>query len=159
MTNLRPYARTDRGAVERMNAAYYEDEHGFDASFVSTLSAALDSIDAAILAKTGAGWILEENDVIAGSLFLTPDSLGTGRIRLFFIRPDLHGRGLGSELLERCLQAAAPLGFEAIRVSTFSVHEAACALYRKSGFEQERRSDCHMFGRDLVQLDFARHSA
>lgn len=159
MTAIRPYTHDDRGAVERLNSTYYQEAHGFDATFGDAVSGALDAIDTAVDARTGAGWVVQEDDAIAGSLFLTPDGIGVGRIRLFFIRPVLHGHGLGGAMLEHCLREAAPLRFEILRVSTFSIHKAACALYLRSCFEQEQERDCRMFGRNLTQVNFSRNSA
>ncbi|ABD56718.1 GNAT family N-acetyltransferase [Jannaschia sp. CCS1] len=156
---IRPYTLHDRDAVERLNKRYYEDEHGFDASFSRAMSGALDQIGLAIQSTTGIGWVLIDNNEVAGSLFLTPERRGTGRIRLFFVRSDLQGRGLGAALMAQCLQAATPLWFQTILVSTFTVHDAACALYLKSGFVQAQRSDCRVFGRDLMQVDFVRSNA
>lgn len=159
MTVLERYVPADADDVARLNTAYYRDVHGFDATFGDAVSGALSVINPAVATHTGAGWVLRDADAPAGSLFLTGDGPSAGRIRLFFVRPDLQGRGLGRALLAQCLREAGPLGFDTLRVSTFTIHEAACALYLKSGFKQERETDCQMFGRTLTQVDFARNDA
>lgn len=159
MTHIRPYTLDDRAAVERMNAVYYIADHGFDASFAKAVTAAMDSIAPSIEAGTGMGWVIEHQGKVAGSIFLTPDEAATGRIRLFFLRPDLHGRGLGRNLLTQCLQTAPTLGFTTLCVSTFTIHASACGLYVRSGFQPNGQSNQHMFGRDLTQMDFVKPCA
>lgn len=154
MTRIRHYTSEDRLAVARLNDTYYRDTHGFDATFTEALNTALDRIEPSIQARSGTGWVVEHAAQIAGSLFLTPEDQTTGRIRLFILHPSLQGAGLGRKLLTTAIKAAPSLGFTAVRVSTFTIHTAACALYDASGFREEAPTECHVFGRALQQVDY-----
>jgi putative acetyltransferase len=52
---------------------------------------------------------------------------------MYFL-PEGRGRGLGSTLLDRCLQAAKEIGFEYCYLETFSTMKDAMVLYEKKGF-------------------------
>lgn len=54
------------------------------------------------------------------------------------------------ELIEHALGC----GFDAILVSTFDRHEAACNLYRKLGFKEFARKPAMAFGQQMHQIDF-----
>lgn len=151
MTHIRPYAASDRLAVEQLNVTYYTTTHSFDGTFAQAVSGALDS-----LAPRAKGWVVTHQDAVAGSLFLSVESPGTGRLRLFLLRPDLHGKGLARPLLGRALAAAPALGLTRLTVSTFTIHAAACALYARAGFTESARRPCAAFGHALTQLDFLR---
>ncbi|OAN70655.1 hypothetical protein A8B78_04155 [Jannaschia sp. EhC01] len=151
MTQVRPYTPADRAAVARLNVTYYTTTHGFNGTFADAVAGALDSLGDGDL-----GWVVTDQGRIAGSLFLSVETPDVGRLRLFLLRPDLQGRGLGRVLLGHALAATPPLGITRLNVSTFTIHRAACALYAASGFSQTARLPCQAFGRTLEQVDFSR---
>ncbi len=87
--------------------------------------------------------VLEEDGEIVGSLGLNPSHaqgvLGLG----MWVLPDRRGHGGGRVLLEAAL-AAPPAGAHKVELEVFPDNEAAIALYRSAGFEQEGlRRDHH----------------
>jgi GNAT superfamily N-acetyltransferase len=58
------------------------------------------------------------------------------RIRAFFVHPGFARRGVGSQILHACEQAAADAGFRNLELVATLTGEA---LYRKGGFEPTRR--------------------
>ena len=56
-------------------------------------------------------------------------------IHLIASDPDLHGRGIGRKLLEKCREDAAARGAETIRLDTLPYNTPARHLYESFGFE------------------------
>jgi putative acetyltransferase len=82
-----------------------------------------------------------------GQLFLVEnneETLGCGGIRRYddqaaelkrmYLRPELRGLGLGQQLLDTAMTAAANLGYHSLRLDTVPTMTAAIALYHKNGF-------------------------
>lgn len=59
---------------------------------------------------------------------------GTCELRKMYFLPELRGRGAGRALLQRCLEAAAGLGYRSCYLETLTGMEAAQRLYRALGF-------------------------
>lgn len=55
------------------------------------------------------------------------------------VRSDNRGRGVGSALLQACVEWAREHGAHKVTLSVFPHNEPAIALYRKFGFEVEGR--------------------
>jgi len=51
-----------------------------------------------------------------------------------YVEEEHRGRGIASELLERCLQYLKSLGVEEVRVNVLVDNAPAISLYRKTGF-------------------------
>ena len=54
--------------------------------------------------------------------------------KMYFL-PEARGRGLGIQIIEKCLQSAKDFGFESCYLETMPYMEAAQKLYKKVGFE------------------------
>lgn len=72
------------------------------------------------------------------------------------IDADHRGRGVGERLLRAALTHASRIGLERVELQVFPGNAAACALYRKAGFDVEgvKRRARKLDGRyeDLVQM-------
>jgi putative acetyltransferase len=55
--------------------------------------------------------------------------------KMYFL-PEGRGLGLGSKLLDGCIQAARDIGFEYCYLETFNTMKDAMVLYQKKGFEK-----------------------
>ncbi|MCV9926486.1 GNAT family N-acetyltransferase [Flavobacterium sp. LS1R49] len=54
--------------------------------------------------------------------------------KMYFL-PETRGLGIGSKMMEECLQSAKDFGFEKCYIETMPFMHAAQKLYKKSGFE------------------------
>ncbi|SDB67093.1 Ribosomal protein S18 acetylase RimI [Butyrivibrio sp. INlla16] len=94
-------------------------------------------------------YICFENDEIVGAFVLNEDPQGNYRkgkwsrdipdgeylvIHALAIATDKHGRGLGSEIVNFCIEEARKNGYKALRLDAVPDNIPALKLYKKSGF-------------------------
>ena len=77
------------------------------------------------------------------------------------VRPELRGRGLGTQLLEGVIAEVAHLGGKELTLEVRQSNEPALGLYRRSGFRQEgvRKNYYTSPIEDALVLRFMLHSA
>ena len=71
----------------------------------------------------------------AGCVGLRPLGADVCEMKRLFVRDAYRGTGLGRELVQACLSAAADIGYTRMRLDTLPKMEAAIRLYRKLGFQ------------------------
>jgi RimJ/RimL family protein N-acetyltransferase len=87
-------------------------------------------------------FVAVDGDAVVGQLFIEVASYGVADLGMS-IRADCRGRGLGSALMEAAISWAREVGAHKIALQVWPHNEAALALYRKFGFEQEGRLRRH----------------
>jgi N-acetylglutamate synthase-like GNAT family acetyltransferase len=141
------------GDLERIvsfHMSAYSTEYGVDASFEDFVGSAV--AEAAANGWPGereAVWIVERDGDFAGCMALT-DEGETGVLRWFLLDPSIRGRGLGRRLVGELVSTARSLGFERLRLETFSELRVAAHLYLAHGFELVRESTGPRWGRDEI---------
>lgn len=87
-------------------------------------------------------WRLEETlvaaagDEVIGFLRVEPNRFGFGEFGMLVAR-EWRGRGVGSALVAAAIDRSRERGLHKLCLSVFPHNEAAIALYRKFGFEEE----------------------
>ena len=71
---------------------------------------------------------------LSGSLGLTQEGDGVGRLRWFVLDRSLRGQGWGGWLLAELLGQARAEGLHRLELETFSALTTAAHLYRRAGF-------------------------
>ncbi|PKA81903.1 putative acetyltransferase [Ulvibacter sp. MAR_2010_11] len=83
-------------------------------------------------------FVLEENGRLIGGGGVAQLANYDGKVcelqKMYFL-PEARGRGMGTKMIDTCLQAAQDLGYEHCYLETMSYMEAAQKLYKKYGFE------------------------
>lgn len=83
-------------------------------------------------------FVVEENGKIIGGSGIAPLENGPSEIcelqKMYFL-PEARGRGIGSEMMQKCLDYAQSAGFEKVYLETLPYMEHARKLYARSGFE------------------------
>ena len=91
-------------------------------------------------------FVVEENDVIIGCAGVAPLDNYKGNVcelqKMYFLE-EARGRGIGSRMIQVCLDTAKTYGFEKCYLETMPYMKAAQELYKKNGFEyiKERMGD------------------
>jgi putative acetyltransferase len=67
---------------------------------------------------------------------LTGGDMDTCELRKMYFLPSLRGRGAGTALMARCLDAARGFGFKRCYLETLTGMDAAMRLYERSGFRR-----------------------
>ena len=77
-------------------------------------------------------WVAEEDGRVVGFA-----AIGDGTLGHIYVRPDHHGRGIGSALLDKTKELR-PLGFT---LWTFPQNEKACRFYERRGLHAIQYGD------------------
>lgn len=78
------------------------------------------------------------------------------RLRWVILSPDLHGQGIGRELMDRAMNYCQDVGFERVFLWTFDGLEAARRLYDAHGFEEVETDTRQDWGPEITyqKLEF-----
>lgn len=99
---------------------------------------ALDDMTQTYEAENMIYMVVEENSKIIGSAGIAPLTGEEEKIcelqKMYFL-PEARGRGIGMEMITKCLDFARAHGFEKCYIETLPYMENARKLYNKNGFE------------------------
>lgn len=98
----------------------------------------LDYLFETYLVPRSVYFVVENNGKImggAGIMQLENSDENTCELQKMYFHPEARGLGLGTQLMEKCLQSARDFGFENCYLETMPYMKAAQKLYTKSGFE------------------------
>lgn len=84
-------------------------------------------------------FVCVENGKVLGGGGIAPLAGGdynTCELKKMYFLPEGRGKGLGQQVLQQCLGAAADIGFEFCYLETFNTMTDAMKLYEKNGFKK-----------------------
>jgi GNAT superfamily N-acetyltransferase len=141
----------DVDAIGDLHERIYVAEYGMNDAFCQSVRDALaQALDRGWPEAGGAVWLLDGERGLAGSLGLTVEAPGVGRVRWFVLDPQLRGRGIGAQLVGELVAEARAAQLERLELETFSDLRTAARIYRGVGFKlvsSRLRSD---WGRPIV---------
>ena len=111
------------------------------------VDAELEDMHNAYLDHLSADYVVQQQGVLIGVGGFAPlagTEPGTvAELRKMYFLPTYRGQGLGQQLIDRCLSAAASCGYVGMYLETVPAMKAAQALYQKNGFSylSERMGD------------------
>jgi DNA-binding MarR family transcriptional regulator/RimJ/RimL family protein N-acetyltransferase len=148
---LRAPAPGDLGWVVARHGARYAAEHGWGAGFEGLVARVVaDFVDRGDTAREAA-WIAELGGDRVGSIFCTAaDDAGTAQLRLLLVEPQARGAGVGTRLVDQCLDFARRSGYTRIMLWTTDLQMQARRIYQRAGFSLDRSEPETKFGHDIV---------
>ncbi len=84
--------------------------------------------------RSGSVFVAELGAKVIGVYVLRGLSPRRGELVNIAVDPDAQGRGIGTRLVEHCLQTARERGWETLEVGTGNSSAGPMALYQKCGF-------------------------
>jgi ribosomal protein S18 acetylase RimI-like enzyme len=141
----------DLGEIVALHGRVYSREWGHDETFEAMVAkSVVDAASHGFPSPHEGVWMVEDDDGVVGSLGLTDEGDGEGRIRWFVLEPRLRGVGLGRMLLDGLFSKAEEAGYRRLTLETFSDLEAAAHLYRERGMELVWEDTRSRWGRPAV---------
>lgn len=147
---LRPPRAGDLGWVVQRHGELYYQEYGWDADFERLVARIVGEFAAADPKAGQRCWIATLDGRRAGSVFLMPDSAEVARLRLLLVDPWARGHGVGTRLVNACIDAARRSGYRTLTLWTNDVLREARRLYERAGFRLMRSEAHRSFGKSLV---------
>jgi DNA-binding MarR family transcriptional regulator/GNAT superfamily N-acetyltransferase len=147
---IRPLRSGDFGWVVSRHGVVYAEEYAWDETFEALVARIVaDYVDHHVAGRENA-WIAELGGEAVGCVFCVQRDEETAQLRLLLVEPKARGLGVGSRLVDECMQFARGAGFTRIALWTNDVLVSARRIYEAAGFELVESEPHHSFGHDLV---------
>jgi DNA-binding MarR family transcriptional regulator/GNAT superfamily N-acetyltransferase len=147
---LRPPEPGDLGWVVQRHGELYAEEYGWNAEFERLVAKIVGEFATSEPTSGQRCWIATLDGRRAGSVFLMPASPEVARLRLLLVEPCARGHGLGTRLINQCIEAARESGYRTLTLWTNDVLKEARRLYQRAGFRLVKSERHHSFGKSLV---------
>jgi GNAT superfamily N-acetyltransferase len=147
---LRPARAGDLGWIVQRHGVLYAEEQGYDMRFEALVARIVGEFFERNDTERERYWIAERRGKNIGCVFVFRKSARVAKLRMLLVEPSARGKGLGSGLIEECIQFARQAGY---RKMTLWTHQSLCAarrLYRAAGFRLVKSVPNPSFGRKLV---------
>jgi ribosomal protein S18 acetylase RimI-like enzyme len=148
----------DIGAITRLHGTLYAAEYGMDARFEAGVAEGLAKAVQAGWPQRGALRIAERDGRLAGSVALTVEEAGRGRLRWVLLEPAVRGMGLGRRMVSEAVAEADAAGLELVDLQTFTELRAAGHIYRSLGFEVVETRRFSGWGRPILMQRYERRA-
>jgi RimJ/RimL family protein N-acetyltransferase len=135
---------------ERLYPAEYQRNDAFVAAVAESVAAALEKG----WPERGGVWIVERHGKVVGSVALTDEGEGAGKLRWVLLEPALRGAGLGRRLIGEAVDRARELGMRRLELHTFSDLSAAARIYRDAGFRVVRAYERSDWGPTITYQEY-----
>ena len=138
------------GLIVSRQAILYHELYGWGANLEANVAEAVAAFLHSFRAGRAQCWIAEVDGEMAGSVLLTDEGDGLSRLRLLYVEPSAHGKGIGSALVRECIVFARAAGYRRMMLWTHSILEAARRIYAREGFNLISTEDHTVFGPTLT---------
>ena len=147
---LRPVRVGDLGWVIGRHGAVYAEEFGWDESFEALVARIVADYAQQHDPQRENAWIAEIDGEPVGCVFCVRKDDETAQLRILLVEPSARGFGVGTALVDACIEFARQAGYRTVVLWTNSVLEAARRIYERAGFKLLDEQPHHSYGHDLV---------
>ncbi len=147
---LRPPGAGDLGWVAQRHGELYYQEHRYDMRFEALVARLVAEFYERNDTARERCWIAERDGERVGCIFCCKKSARVAKLRMLLVEPSARGMGLGSRLIEECIQFARKAGYRKMVLWTHKSLTNARRLYWKAGFKLVKSVPNPSFGRNLV---------
>jgi putative acetyltransferase len=96
----------------------------------------LDEIEKMYAANNGGIFLCVDNNNYIGCSAIRKIDENACELKRMWVQQNYQGKGIGEELLKKCIDLAKNLNYKTIRLDTLSRLQPAIQLYKKYGFEE-----------------------
>jgi GNAT superfamily N-acetyltransferase len=147
------------GRIIQHHETYYDEYWGLDYEFSREVAVELAEFIGRYDEAANRLWlVMDENgkQEIQGALVVDGQQAGNegARIRWVILAPELHGLGLGRELMDRAMAFCEAESFERVYLWTYEGLDAARHLYEENGFTLVEEDTRHDWGPEITYQKF-----
>jgi GNAT superfamily N-acetyltransferase len=128
----------DHGWVLERHAYLFEDEVGWGRPFIAMIARLIADYLEEPDPDWEAAWVAELDGERVGSVYCVRRSDEVAQLRLLFVDSKARGHGVGSKLVERCIEFVRECGYKRMMLSTVSPLESARRIHDAAGFRQTK---------------------
>lgn len=147
---IRHHRAGDLGWVLERHAVLYSREYGWGKGFEALVAGIIADFVETYNPKADRCWIAELDGERVGSVFVVKDSATISKLHLLLVEPEARGRGIGTRLVQECIQFAKKVGYTKIVLRTNNVLYAARHIYEQAGFRLVQSKRHNKYGHGLV---------
>lgn len=147
---LRPPRPGDYGWIIARHGAIYAQEYGWDITFEGLVAGLVSDFVKSHDPARERCWIADLGGEPVGSVFCTRKDDETAKLRMLIVDEKARGHGVGSLLVDACMDFARTAGYRQMTLWTNDVLTAARKLYAARGWTMVGAEPVHAFGQPMV---------
>ena len=140
----------DQEEILNFHWLLYSEEYGWGIEFRNYVESGLKEFALNYKVDRSCVWICVHENNLAGCLFLI-DRNNSAQLRLFLIKPEYRGIGLGRKLMELFMEKLRECKFSSAYLWTTNEQETAAVLYKKYGFELTEELQSKKVGKKIIE--------
>lgn len=134
--SIRKIQPDDNAPIANVIRTVFEQE-GYPRSGTAYADSQLDYLFETYQAPKSVYFVIESEGRILGGGGIAPldeGALETCELQKMYFLPEVRGKGVGQQMIQQCLEAAAQRGFQYCYLETLPQMKAAQHVYQKMGF-------------------------
>lgn len=149
---IRTHEIGDIGWAIEQHARLYAEEYGWDQGFEALVATLFADFAGNHDPATESCWIAEVDSERAGCVFVVrnADDRSAAQLRCLLVDPFFRGMGIGTRLVDECLNFAKGAGYRKMVLWTNDVLTSARRIYEQAGFKLIGEDRHRSFGKELV---------